>query len=147
MASPRAFSSVPINPAPQTGLCVYEIDDPALRYIHPTCSVVHEYLTKNIRSDRDDPTVDENTRLRNRIAELESLVRELRGKTLVHLSHWTLLTDIPQVNLIRNGQRTTSAMGTLPKSGIRGLQNVLLYTKGTDNTPLTPMAQGPVQRS
>ncbi|KIM53453.1 hypothetical protein SCLCIDRAFT_1222770 [Scleroderma citrinum Foug A] len=42
-----------------TGLCVYEIDDPALR---------------------DDPTVDEATRLRNRIAELESLVRELRGK-------------------------------------------------------------------
>ncbi|KAJ6583912.1 hypothetical protein DFH09DRAFT_263748 [Mycena vulgaris] len=42
-----------------TGLCVYEIDDPALR---------------------DDPTLDENTRLRNRIAELESLVRELRGK-------------------------------------------------------------------
>ncbi|KXN84330.1 Heme-responsive zinc finger transcription factor HAP1 [Leucoagaricus sp. SymC.cos] len=42
-----------------TGLCVYEIDDPALR---------------------DDPSIDENTRLRNRIAELESLVRELRGK-------------------------------------------------------------------
>jgi hypothetical protein len=42
-----------------TGLCVYEIDDPALR---------------------DDPTLDESTRLRNRIAELESLVRELRGK-------------------------------------------------------------------
>ncbi|KAI0947415.1 hypothetical protein AcV7_009852 [Taiwanofungus camphoratus] len=42
-----------------TGLCVYEVDDPALR---------------------DDPNVDENTRLRNRIAELESLVRELRGK-------------------------------------------------------------------
>ncbi|KAJ3574135.1 hypothetical protein NP233_g1963 [Leucocoprinus birnbaumii] len=45
--------------ASATGLCVYEIDDPALR---------------------DDPSVDENTRLRNRIAELESLVRELRGK-------------------------------------------------------------------
>lgn len=29
---------------------------------------------------RDDPSLDENTRLRNRIAELESLVRELRGK-------------------------------------------------------------------
>ncbi|KAJ7214007.1 hypothetical protein GGX14DRAFT_392779 [Mycena pura] len=43
----------------KTGLCVYEIDDPALR---------------------DDPSIDENTRLRNRIAELESLVRELRGK-------------------------------------------------------------------
>ncbi|KAF8956527.1 hypothetical protein BDZ97DRAFT_1907172 [Flammula alnicola] len=42
-----------------TGLCVYEIDDPALR---------------------DDPSLDESTRLRNRIAELESLVRELRGK-------------------------------------------------------------------
>ncbi|KAH8817787.1 hypothetical protein DL96DRAFT_1623356 [Flagelloscypha sp. PMI_526] len=42
-----------------TGLCVYEIDDPAAR---------------------DDPTIDETTRLRNRIAELESLVRELRGK-------------------------------------------------------------------
>ncbi|KAG9315995.1 hypothetical protein JVU11DRAFT_3653 [Chiua virens] len=42
-----------------TGLCVYEIDDPALR---------------------DDPSLDEATRLRNRIAELESLVRELRGK-------------------------------------------------------------------
>ncbi|KAI0041431.1 hypothetical protein FA95DRAFT_1611018 [Auriscalpium vulgare] len=42
-----------------TGLCVYEIDDPSIR---------------------DDPNVDEGTRLRNRIAELESLVRELRGK-------------------------------------------------------------------
>ncbi|KAJ7133545.1 hypothetical protein C8R44DRAFT_977663 [Mycena epipterygia] len=42
-----------------TGLCVYEIDDPALR---------------------DDPSLDENTRLKHRIAELESLVRELRGK-------------------------------------------------------------------
>ncbi|KAF8171556.1 hypothetical protein K438DRAFT_1612962, partial [Mycena galopus ATCC 62051] len=47
-----------------TGLCVYEIDDPALR---------------------DDPTVDENTRLRNRIAELESLVREVRGTCFCHL--------------------------------------------------------------
>jgi hypothetical protein len=42
-----------------TGLCVYEVDDPAAR---------------------DDPNVDEATRLRSRIAELESLVRELRGK-------------------------------------------------------------------
>ncbi|KAF7791482.1 hypothetical protein EIP86_002498 [Pleurotus ostreatoroseus] len=30
-------------------------------------------------NDRDDPNIDETTRLRNRIAELESLVRELRG--------------------------------------------------------------------
>ncbi|TDL17758.1 hypothetical protein BD410DRAFT_794056 [Rickenella mellea] len=42
-----------------TGLCVYEVDDPNLR---------------------DDPGLDETTKLRNRIAELESLVRELRGK-------------------------------------------------------------------
>jgi len=32
---------------------------------------------------RDDPTIDETTRLRNRIAELESLVRELRGKYML----------------------------------------------------------------
>ena len=31
------------------------------------------------RRSRDDPSLDETTRLRNRIAELESLVRELRG--------------------------------------------------------------------
>jgi hypothetical protein len=35
--------------------------------------------------NRDDPSVDENTRLRNRIAELESLVRELRGEHHNHL--------------------------------------------------------------
>ena len=35
--------------------------------------------TDFVDRSRDDPNVDENTRLRNRIAELESLVRELRG--------------------------------------------------------------------
>ena len=34
------------------------------------------------RHHRDDPNIDETTRLRNRIAELESLVRELRGRPL-----------------------------------------------------------------
>ncbi|KIP01145.1 hypothetical protein PHLGIDRAFT_80941 [Phlebiopsis gigantea 11061_1 CR5-6] len=48
-----------------TGLCVYEVDDPAAR---------------------DDPNIDETTRLRNRIAELESLVRELRGAPHSHES-------------------------------------------------------------
>ena len=38
------------------------------------------------RFPRDDPNVDENTRLRNRIAELESLVRELRGTTNLFLN-------------------------------------------------------------
>lgn len=42
-----------------TGLCVYETDDPA---------------------SRDDPTLSETQRLRNRIAELEKLVRELKNK-------------------------------------------------------------------
>ncbi|KZT07760.1 uncharacterized protein LAESUDRAFT_105000 [Laetiporus sulphureus 93-53] len=42
-----------------TGLCFYEVDDPALR---------------------DDPNIDENTRLRNRIAELESILRAYHGK-------------------------------------------------------------------
>jgi hypothetical protein len=58
-----------------TGLCVYEIDDPALRFdiFILTLTFPTNYYT------RDDPTIDETTRLRNRIAELESLVRELRG--------------------------------------------------------------------
>ncbi|KZS92302.1 hypothetical protein SISNIDRAFT_413009, partial [Sistotremastrum niveocremeum HHB9708] len=40
-----------------TGLCVYETDDP---------------------STRDDPSLSETQRLRARVAELESLVRELK---------------------------------------------------------------------
>ncbi|TDL25390.1 hypothetical protein BD410DRAFT_766012 [Rickenella mellea] len=42
-----------------TGLCIYEVEDPDARH---------------------DPDVAETTRLQNRIAELEILVRELRGK-------------------------------------------------------------------
>lgn len=45
--------------------------------------VTHRYFFK-IFLYRDDPSLDESTRLRNRIAELESLVRELRG-TITHL--------------------------------------------------------------
>ncbi|TCD63982.1 hypothetical protein EIP91_004715 [Steccherinum ochraceum] len=41
-----------------TGLCVYQVDDPTAM---------------------DDPNLDQNMRLRRRIAELESLVRDLRG--------------------------------------------------------------------
>ncbi|KAF7364784.1 Heme-responsive zinc finger transcription factor HAP1 [Mycena venus] len=62
-----------------TGLCVYEIDDPALR---------------------DDPSVDENTRLRNRIAELESLA-----------------------NPTRAGPTPTSATATRTKNGTRAPPN------------------------
>ncbi|KAF8488291.1 hypothetical protein JB92DRAFT_2757475, partial [Gautieria morchelliformis] len=39
-----------------TGLCVYELDDP---------------------TERDKAQVDESTRLKNRIAELESVIRSL----------------------------------------------------------------------
>ncbi|KAJ3492318.1 hypothetical protein NLI96_g80 [Meripilus lineatus] len=51
---------------------------PALTATHPNASLS--------RFPRDDPNVDENTRLRNRIAELESLVRELRGTTNLFLN-------------------------------------------------------------
>lgn len=71
-----------IHAAHQTGLCVYEIDDPALRlaiffvqYMMPGPNTECDFFCVS----RDDPSVDESTRLRNRIAELESLVRELRG--------------------------------------------------------------------
>ncbi|KAG6813016.1 hypothetical protein H0H92_014754 [Tricholoma furcatifolium] len=59
-----------------SGLCVYEIDDPALRLasgLDGQTMFANPWI-------RDDPSLDENTRLKNRIAELESLVRELRGK-------------------------------------------------------------------
>jgi hypothetical protein len=67
----------------QTGLCVYEIDDPSIRsVVHSSFKLVDPHLTTLLAPDnRDDPNLDENTRFRNRIAELESLVRELRGKS------------------------------------------------------------------
>jgi hypothetical protein len=64
----------------QTGLCVYEIDDPSIRSVHFPRVFPNPLLTCT-RHSRDDPNVDESTRYRNRIAELESLVRELRGKS------------------------------------------------------------------
>jgi len=42
---------------------------------------------------RDDPSLDESTRLRNRIAELESLVRELRGTSKLPTNKIFHLTD------------------------------------------------------
>ena len=65
-----------LTPPPQTGLCVYEIDDPSIRFV--PVSRARQFVL-NV-DPRDDPNVDENTHFRNRIAELESLVRELRGK-------------------------------------------------------------------
>ncbi|THH05661.1 hypothetical protein EW145_g4633 [Phellinidium pouzarii] len=57
-----------------TGLCVYEVDDPALR---------------------DDPDLDETTRLRNRIAELESLVLSCRNPGRALVPYVTMLTGKP----------------------------------------------------
>jgi hypothetical protein len=64
--------------------------------------------------------VDESTRLRNRIAELESLVRELRG-TVCLRSKFKFMNNVsppsPQVNHIPAGQMGTSAMGTRANGG------------------------------
>ena len=43
----------------------------------------HAEYSNLMHLPRDDPGLDETTRLRNRIAELESLVRELRGEGLL----------------------------------------------------------------
>lgn len=51
---------------PHSGACLSQED-----YAYPILTL--DYTC------RDDPDLDETTRLRNRIAELESLVRELRG--------------------------------------------------------------------
>lgn len=45
---------------------------------------------------RDDPTLDESTRLRNRIAELESLVRELRGMVYLPATYITSLIALTE---------------------------------------------------
>ena len=77
----------------QTGLCVYEVDDPAIR---------------------DDPNVDEVTKLRNRIAELESLVRELRGNIISRSLPLLPLTRVlhqgkPHPRWVDNGANQTPA--------------------------------------
>ncbi|KAG5352163.1 hypothetical protein C0989_003468 [Termitomyces sp. Mn162] len=90
-----------------TGLCVYEIDDPALR---------------------DDPSLDENTRLKNRIAELESLVRELRGDVfglqIINVTH------VGQANHIRVGLIVASEMEIQTKNGTRELRSAGLSLNG-----------------
>ncbi len=61
---------------------MYEVDDPALRFftLFPfDVSTGGRSSLQFFLLARDDPDIDETTRLRNRIAELESLVRELRG--------------------------------------------------------------------
>lgn len=98
---------------------MYEIDDPALRYVF---CLPKKTQTHYIRS-RDDPTVDENTRLRNRIAELESLVRELRG-VWDTLSASQFRITIFQENPIRDGPKPTLEMEIPMKSGIQERRNV-----------------------
>jgi hypothetical protein len=68
---------------PASGLCTF---------FFPTCPPSSYLLAPD---NRDDPNLDENTRFRNRIAELESLVRELRGKAQRHYrSDLLLSTDV-----------------------------------------------------
>ena len=78
-------------------------------------------LTHSSHTRSDDPTLDESTRLRNRIAELESLVRELRGTYIQ--SRCGMLLIIRQASHILAGQRPTSATATQMKSGTPGPQN------------------------
>ena len=81
-------------------------------------------LNALVRFARDDPNVDENTRLRNRIAELESLVRELRGMSRTFLTLKHELISRLQENHILVGLSLTSAMVMQPRNGIRDLHDV-----------------------
>jgi hypothetical protein len=67
---------------------------------------------------RDDPTIDEATRLRNRIAELESLVRELRGPYRNRNPYAALLPTYLQENLILAGLMQISETEIHLKGGI-----------------------------
>ncbi|KAG7087932.1 hypothetical protein E1B28_011978 [Marasmius oreades] len=93
-----------------TGLCVYEIDDPALR---------------------DDPTLDETTRLRNRIAELESLVRELRGKPHPRWAETTFRDGDP------NEKWHSRAAKCLPGGKRRALSPELVQDSNNTSHPAT----------
>lgn len=53
--------------------------------LSPSLALRYVFLVL-IVNPRDDPNIDETTRLRNRIAELESLVRELRGTSIHHMT-------------------------------------------------------------
>jgi hypothetical protein len=79
---------------------------------------------------RDDPTLDENTRLKNRIAELESLVRELRGKRHRSNSPTFTLTSGEKGNLILGGLNPTFATAIPTRNGIRELQKVERLSSG-----------------
>ncbi|TDL25372.1 hypothetical protein BD410DRAFT_718059 [Rickenella mellea] len=82
-----------------TGLCIYEVEDPNARH---------------------DPSVAETTRLRNRIAELEILVRELRGvfNSEIYLKIFSRSSMIcAQANLIHDG-RTPCPNGIWARFGI-----------------------------
>lgn len=81
--------------------------------------------------NRDDPSLDENTRLRNRIAELESLVRELRGRQEKKSIIFSIDSSKNfQVNHIPDGQIATSVMVIPTKSGILELQNAYHLRNG-----------------
>ncbi|THG99317.1 hypothetical protein EW026_g2997 [Hermanssonia centrifuga] len=105
-----------------TGLCVYEVDDPALR---------------------DDPNIDETTRLRNRIAELESLVRELRaGNPLISLTHQLQST----IDLLRQLPEHATRHNCTILKRITQLSDLMHGGTG-DGTPPTPFDTLPTPES
>jgi hypothetical protein len=97
---------------------------------------------------RDDPSLDESTRLRNRIAELESLVRELRGTSKLPTTKIFHLTDpfsiFPvllffffllhlQASHIPGGQRVVSVTEIRTKNGIHAPRNAFHYKNASNN--------------
>lgn len=87
--------------------------------------------------------MDESTRLRNRIAELESLVRELRGTCVLFGNAPSVNVSVHQVNLTPGGLKGTSVTGIRAKGGILALPNTPSEEEGTANLLLIkiPMAE------
>lgn len=73
--TPHSFPS-------QTGLCVYQVDEAGPRYVHIVINSAFLIDTKFSSSSSTEPQ-DEAYRLQKRVAELESLIREV---TFLHTS-------------------------------------------------------------
>ncbi|EIN12810.1 hypothetical protein PUNSTDRAFT_59909 [Punctularia strigosozonata HHB-11173 SS5] len=86
-----------------TGLCIYETSDPNER------RALTSPLTLGAPdqpSCRDDPNLPEVERLRGRVAELESLVRELRGQDATFILIYSIV-----LNVWSCGRQTPPAVG------------------------------------
>ena len=73
--------------ASQTGLCVYEVDDPNQRYV---AFVSEDHVVSP--SSRQEVS-DEQIRLQKRVAELESVIREVGNESIL----WSCLNQHARV--------------------------------------------------